>query len=185
MEEKVSFRYKFGMVIGRFQPFHIGHYSILNRALEDCEKVVVILGSSQESRLPHNPLSATERELLIADCFPKHKHRLIFIPIEDRATLSNDKGWGEYIFSILKYMDIFPEAIYEGREAVRKNWYDTINVDIIQLSRKTIPISATSLREMLLIGDNNWRHYCPKGAEKHYENLKEILKNVEENRRSY
>ena len=178
-------RYKTGMVIGRFQPFHIGHYSILKRALEECCMVVVLLGSAQESRLPHNPMSAAERQSLIEDCFPEDRNRLFFISVEDRPTVSNDKSWGEYLFDIMKSRcRVIPEVVYEGKEPIRKDWYDTLDVDIIQLSRKTLPISATQLRKMILTGDNNWRHYCPKGAESHYEKLKEILEDVAKNRSS-
>jgi cytidyltransferase-like protein len=174
------------MMIGRFQPFHIGHYSILKRALEECCVVVVLLGSAQESRLSHNPMSAAERQSLIEDCFPEDRNRLFFISVEDRPTVSNDKSWGEYLFDIMKSRyRVVPEVVYEGKELVRKDWYDTLDVDIIQLSRKTLPISATQLRKMILAGDNNWRHYCPNGAEPHYEKLKEILKDVTKDKSAY
>ena len=175
-------RYKTGMVIGRFQPFHIGHYNILKRALEECYIVIVLLGSAQESRLPHNPLSATERQSLIEDCFTEDRNRLVFLSVDDRPTVSNDESWGEYLFDIIKSNYEVPEVVYEGKEPIRKDWYNTLDVDVIQLSRKTLPISATQLRKMLLAGDNNWRHYCPKGAEHHYERLKEILENVVKDR---
>lgn len=177
-------RYSTGMLIGRFQPFHIGHYNILKRALEECTIVVVLLGSAQESRLPHNPFSAEERQELIEACFPDDRARLVFISINDRPTVANDKSWGEYLFDLMKDCRVVPEVVYEGKELVRKDWYDTLDVDIIQLSRKTLPISATQLRKMILAGDNNWRHYCPKGAEPYYEKLKEILEDVAKDRSS-
>ena len=61
--------YDTGMIIGRFQPFHLGHSIILDRALDQCNKVIVVIGSAQESRTPLNPLSASEREQIIIDSF--------------------------------------------------------------------------------------------------------------------
>ncbi len=172
-------RYGYGMMIGRFQPFHIGHYHILKRALEDCQIVIVLLGSSQESRVPHNPLTVEERQEIILNCFPEDRYRLQIIPIEDRATISNDESWGEYLFNIIKenYLGA-PQVIYEGKEPIRKDWYNTLDVDLIQICRKTLPISGTNLRKMLLNDDNNWRHYCPKGALENYLHLQEVLKDV-------
>ena len=35
-------KYKLGMYLGRFQPFHNGHKAIVDKMLEECEEVVVI-----------------------------------------------------------------------------------------------------------------------------------------------
>lgn len=177
--------YKTGLLVGRFQPFHIGHYSVLERALAECEKVIVILGSAQESRVPHNPLTSAERQSLIEASFPYDKNRLIFIPVKDRSTVVNDKSWGEYLFDIIMQNGYaLPEVVYEGKEAIRTHWYDTLTIDVVQLSRTTLPISGTQLREMLLTDNNSWRAYCPWGVESYYENLKEILEDVTKNRSS-
>ena len=116
-------RYKYGMLIGRFQPFHVGHKAILERALEECDKVVVLLGSAQEARVLHNPLTSGERWAMIQNCFPNEKDRIEIFSVQDRATVSNDESWGEYLFNTLKEeRGIIPEVIYEGRESIRKNW---------------------------------------------------------------
>lgn len=47
--------------IGRFQPFHIGHQHIIDRALQRANKVVVLVGSANESPSPKNPFSCNDR----------------------------------------------------------------------------------------------------------------------------
>ena len=34
-----------GIIIGRFQPFHLGHSCLIKRSLEKFEKIIIILGS--------------------------------------------------------------------------------------------------------------------------------------------
>ena len=41
-------KYKLGMYLGRFQPFHNGHKYIVEWMLEECERVVIVIGSSDK-----------------------------------------------------------------------------------------------------------------------------------------
>ena len=50
-----AMKYKVGLFIGRFQPFHKGHESIVRKMLEECEKVIIAIGSAQESGTVANP----------------------------------------------------------------------------------------------------------------------------------
>lgn len=52
---------KIGVYIGRFQPVHAGHLKSIATALEDCEKVIIVLGSSNRARTIRNPWTPEER----------------------------------------------------------------------------------------------------------------------------
>ena len=41
-------KYKLGMILGRFQIFHKGHESIINKALELCDEVIILIGSADK-----------------------------------------------------------------------------------------------------------------------------------------
>lgn len=58
-------KYRVALFIGRFQPFHNGHLFSLQKSLEIAEKVIVGIGSSQESRTASNPWSFEERKKMI------------------------------------------------------------------------------------------------------------------------
>ena len=58
-------KYKVGLYIGRFQPFHMGHLSIVKRALKECDTLVIAIGSSQENRTKKNPFTFEERKAFI------------------------------------------------------------------------------------------------------------------------
>ena len=41
---------KYGLYLGRFQPFHDGHGSIVRQAWLHCDKLIIGIGSAQEKR---------------------------------------------------------------------------------------------------------------------------------------
>ena len=51
--------------IGRFSPFHSGHAEVLKRALETSKLVIVLIGSSGQSRSLKNPFTFEERRAMI------------------------------------------------------------------------------------------------------------------------
>jgi bifunctional NMN adenylyltransferase/nudix hydrolase len=58
-------RFDVAVLIGRFQPFHNGHASLLEQAFEVGDRVVLVLGSAGSAPSPRNPFSAAEREQMI------------------------------------------------------------------------------------------------------------------------
>lgn len=56
------------LIIGRFQPFHYGHFRVVQEILADekIEDVIIGIGSAQYSHSPDNPFTAGERHLMIS-----------------------------------------------------------------------------------------------------------------------
>lgn len=72
------------VLIGRFQPFHLGHLALLEHALRAAQQVVVVLGSSHQARSPKNPFFWQEREHLIRACVgAQQQAQLHFVPVRD------------------------------------------------------------------------------------------------------
>lgn len=51
--------------IGRFQPYHYGHKTIIDEALNKAKKVLIVIGSANEPATHRNPFSASFREDII------------------------------------------------------------------------------------------------------------------------
>lgn len=51
-----------GLLVGRFQPFHLGHLEALQFALTKVDKLWVGLGSSNQPIQKNNPFSADQRK---------------------------------------------------------------------------------------------------------------------------
>ena len=54
-----------GLLIGRFQPFHLGHLDAIRFALTKVENLWLGLGSSNKPLEKNNPFSAEERKQMI------------------------------------------------------------------------------------------------------------------------
>ncbi|MBP7661761.1 MAG: bifunctional nicotinamide-nucleotide adenylyltransferase/Nudix hydroxylase [Burkholderiaceae bacterium] len=71
------------VLIGRFQPFHHGHMALLERALREADRVVVVLGSAMQARSPKNPFTWEERAAMVRGAAGDQAHRLHFLPMRD------------------------------------------------------------------------------------------------------
>jgi bifunctional NMN adenylyltransferase/nudix hydrolase len=72
------------VVIGRFQPFHLGHLALVREALARAPRVVVVLGSAHQARSPRHPFSAAERaELLRLALTEAERARVDVLPLRD------------------------------------------------------------------------------------------------------
>ncbi len=79
--------------IGRFQPFHRGHRSVVDHALNMADKVVVLVGSANVARSLRNPWTFQERAQLIVDHYYSSYdvNRLKILPLNDM--LYNETDW--------------------------------------------------------------------------------------------
>lgn len=88
----MSKKFDYLIFIGRFQPAHNAHLEIIRKALELSNKVVIIVGSSNQPRTSKNPFTAEEREDLIRCAFSEQDNKkLVFRYASDK--LYNDQQW--------------------------------------------------------------------------------------------
>jgi nicotinamide-nucleotide adenylyltransferase len=162
-----------GLLIGRFQPFHLGHLEALQFALSKVDKLWVGLGSSNKPVQKNNPFSAEERKQMILssiDDTMKEKISIYFIP-----DLDNHVKWIEKIDTIVPKFDI----IFSNDE-LTKHLYSKRSVQVIAipfLNRNVL--SGTNIRD-LIISDQKWDNLVPQGTRNFLKNTsaKERLKNL-------
>ena len=150
--KKMNKKYKYGLYIGRFQPIHIGHESIIRKMLEECDQIIIAIGSAQESGTERNPFTFEQRADLIMNVFYREclNGRISIIPLRDRSQPANDASWGDYVFqNVWDIAHVVPDAVYEGEEEERNTWYDNLDVDVVRVPRTIVLASATQLREAL------------------------------------
>lgn len=89
--------------IGRFQPFHYGHKHVIDEALKVSERVIVLVGSSDESRTQRNPWTFQERYTMIRYGLgygQDDTHRVLIAPLPD--TKYNENEWIENVHRTVK-----------------------------------------------------------------------------------
>ena len=54
-----------GLMVGRFQPFHNGHLHLARQIVQDCDELIIAIGSAQFNYIYKDPFTAGERVLMI------------------------------------------------------------------------------------------------------------------------
>jgi len=76
-----------GLMMGRFQPFHLGHLDLVKKILSECDEVVIAITSSQFNYLEKDPFTASERIEMIYQALKEDGvdlSRCFIIPIENQ-----------------------------------------------------------------------------------------------------
>lgn len=84
--------------IGRFQPVHNGHLHVINEALKEADRVLVLIGSANVARSPRDPFTAMERRMMLLRSVAE-PHRVLVDFIEDHPY--NDDAWIAEVQSII------------------------------------------------------------------------------------
>lgn len=76
----------FGVYIGRFEPPHAAHLLVMQEALEQVQKLIIVIGSSRSARNTKNPFTAAERQQVITEMLGEvgiKPSRLLFVQVRD------------------------------------------------------------------------------------------------------
>jgi len=138
------------LIIWRFQPFHKWHKLLIDAALWQCKSVLILIWSS-ETQNNENPYDFWTRKDIIEAEFSEEKMLIWALP-----DFQDDKEWIKYILSYI------PKNVF----SVNLYCWDTINdsavrvlqrykhmfhfdINIIEIPRSVIPISASQVREII------------------------------------
>lgn len=77
-----------GFYVGRFQPYHNGHQSVLERIASSADEIVIGVGSAQISHTVANPpFTAGERVLMLTRSLADLDCPFYVIPIETSSAM--------------------------------------------------------------------------------------------------
>lgn len=119
-----------GLVLGRFQPFHKGHLSVIREALTSCDDLVVVIGSAEESHTTDNPFTGGERyQMIISSLSRDELSRVYIVPVRD---INRYSAWVNHVESLVPPFDVvysnsdltrslFSQAGYEVRKTKAYN----------------------------------------------------------------
>lgn len=150
---------KTGLIVGRFQPFHLGHLSAIKQALKKVDKLYIAIGSSQYDHESYNPFTGEERremvERALEEADLKDKCEIFLVP-----DIHDDAKWTEHVRKIVPPFD----KIFVGNNSLVKelfNMYDT--TPVIDVEHK-LDISATKIRSAIVKGLDWEKHVSPTVA---------------------
>ena len=162
-----------GLLVGRFQPFHLGHLDAVLFGLSRTENLFIGVGSSNKSNEKKNPFSAEERkDMIISSIESSLIGRIKIFEIPD---VNNHEKWTFEIDQIVPKYDVvftndeFTKTLFKKRQ---------INVIPVVLKERE-KFSGTNIRQLIIDG-KNWQDLVPQGTRKVLDklNANERLKNL-------
>jgi bifunctional NMN adenylyltransferase/nudix hydrolase len=148
-----------GVFIGRFQPFHLGHYSILIDMLKENDKVIVVVGSSYRPRDIKNIFTQIERINMINSAIPAdYLEKNIFIAVMDYPF--DDKEWANTVkseveaqikscFNVNKISNDDFNILLYGHYKDSSSFYLNLFNWTIKECQNFYNINATDIRELM------------------------------------
>ncbi|MFC7215240.1 nicotinamide-nucleotide adenylyltransferase [Saliphagus sp. GCM10025334] len=142
-----------GFYIGRFQPYHNGHHTMVERIAEDVDELVLGIGSAGDSHSTRNPFTAGERIMMLTKAVQEFDLTTYAVPIED---LERNSVWVSHVQSMSPHFDV----AYSNNPLVVQLFRES-GVDIRQspmFNREVL--EGTSVRERM-IDDEDWESLVP------------------------
>ena len=152
---------------GRFQPFHNGHKAVIDKALENADEVVIVIGSSFQARSTKNPFTFEERKAMIESVYkdqfnysgPQGRNKtprvkivgVMDYPYDDNAWVSAVQGAVDRVLALNGWSDYPPKVGLIGHSKdsssyylkIFPKWRDHVEVENVD------SINATDIRNAL------------------------------------
>lgn len=148
-----------GLLIGRFQPFHLGHLDAVKFALSNVDELSIGIGSSNRFNEKRNPFTADERKEMIESSLDEitlKKTRIYYIP-----DVNDHERWTHHVDEIVPKYDI----VFSNDEFTRTLFGKRgIKVISVPLKQREI-LSGTDIR-VKIKDDQNWVGLVPEGTKK-------------------
>jgi len=134
------------VVIGRFQPFHLGHLALLQHALGVAPRALLVIGSAGGPRLVKNPFRAAERIQAIRDSLTaEQRARVSFATVRDYY---DEPRWAGAVKAAVARESAGPVALVGFRKDDSSSYLGLFpEWRELALPRQT-PIDGTELRRL-------------------------------------
>ena len=155
-----------GLLVGRFQPFHGGHLGLVRAILarRPDDRLLVGIGSAEESYTWKNPFTAGERYEMISRALAEAKLEGVeIVPVPD---IGRHALWVRYLEGLLPHFD----RVYTNNPLTRllfeKAGYDVEGLPLLHRRR----FEGENLRRRLASG-RGWKELVPPAVARYLASL--------------
>lgn len=184
---------KVGVFLARMQPVHNAHLYMVNKAIDESDKVLIVLGSENKVDMLRNPYDIKLREKMLRECLDKEQNEKIeIVTLPDWSTeadVENAKTWGRYFYyNVVSRIGQKRFSIYYSDDpSILDSWFedteirDYITYRNFKRSNLFDGLSSTKIREAFINNDISYiEKYCPKPVVDRFEYLASYYKNVKQ-----
>ena len=159
-----------GLLIGRFQPLHLGHIEAIKFAMRQLSTLIIAVGSAQISYELRNPFTAGERIRMIKESLDADGEadvrRILIIPVPD---IDVHSLWTHQVDMLVpKYDIVFANDLFtlmlfheQGIKAIEAPLY------------RREEMRATEIRKRM-VAEENWEDLVPKPVSKVIKEIKGV-----------
>ena len=155
-----------GLMMGRFQPFHLGHLELVKQILDECDEVIIALTGSQFNYIEKDPFTSGERIEMIHQTLKENNidlGRCYIVAVENQFNVAT---WASYLKSSLPCFD----KVYSGNDYVAMlladSGYSVVSPKFFDREQ----YNATKIRQMIA-NDGDWEKLVPSS-------VSEIIKKI-------
>jgi len=149
---------KRGLLVGRFQPFHKGHLFLVRQVFQDCDELIVVIGSAQFNYTYTDPFTAGERIMMIHASLIESGIDLKKCYIVPVVNDENNARWICHLKSMVPHFDI----LYSGNEFVTSLVSGDIKVLKPSFSKRR-EYNGTNIRKLML-KSQSWKKLLPQSV---------------------
>ncbi len=155
---------KRGLIVGRFQPYHLGHHNAIKNILKEVNDLVVVIGSTMESYLEEDPFTAGERIEMVARAL---KAEGIF----DKCFIIPVPNVDEYALWTGRIKSFCPDfgVVYSNNPLVKK-LFEADGMEVKRMVSNNKDIDSVNIRNAMMNG-KEWKRLVPNEVADYLDEL--------------
>jgi len=145
------------LMVGRFQPFHNGHLSLVQQIFEECDELIIAIGSAQFNYIYKDPFTAGERILMIHASLVDSGIDLSKCYIIPVVNDENNARWFAHLKSMVPHFNV----LYSGNEFVMTITSESTIKQPNFVNKNEY--NGTNIRK-LMVTSRNWKKLVPNAV---------------------
>ena len=144
---------KKGLILGRFQPLHMGHLSLFEAVIDEGYELLICIGSSNQKRTDNNPYTSLERTKMIKSVLSNYDCKYDIYEIPD---INNNELYVKHLESMVPEFNL----VYSGNTLVKTLFENAGYSVIIPNLINRVAWQGASIRQAMKDGDD-WEMDVP------------------------
>ncbi|KAG2476199.1 MAG: Nicotinamide-nucleotide adenylyltransferase [Nitrosopumilales archaeon] len=148
-----------GLVMGRFQPFHLGHLELVKQVLSECGGVIIAVTGSQFNYIEKDPFTSGERIEMIHESLKEAEIDLSQCYVVSIENQENNAMWASYLKTALPRF----EKVYSGNDYVSMLLADSGFLVVPPKFLEREKYNASKIREFMS-QEKDWQSLVPQAV---------------------